>query len=60
MSNTITEQLKILAGIYEVYNLSEHEPDIVDSVDTINYLLGLLGFDEAVYEVVQNNSKDGV
>lgn len=51
---TNEQLLKQLANIYERYNFSEEEPDIVDTVDTVNYLLSLLGMDEAVYQVIRS------
>ena len=47
------DQLKQMADIYEEYNLCEDEPDSVDTFDTVNYLLDLLGMDEAMYKVVK-------
>lgn len=38
-------RLLILRRIYIEYNETEEEPDSVDTFDTVNYLLELLGYD---------------
>lgn len=47
-------QIKLLMEIYERYNLSEDEPDIVTAVDDINYLLSVLGMDSVMYKVYKD------
>ena len=57
MSEIQNNRIKNLVEIYERYNLSEHQPDIIDIIDDINYLLSLLGMDSVDYQVYKDNDK---